>query len=161
MFCRTAAVCIIEIASLVFNNACFMCTALTAQTVIEYYFTVILSVTLRDTEFIDSCSDSAFGVEGRIFGSTARCISSVSVQITCVRIIVGIGVMFSTAFLVLCRNRCNTWPYRISSSLPVILAEIAAAIEVCVNMTIPITWFLKVDIIIIAVYFCGAVGFCP
>ena len=52
-------------------------------------------------------------------------------------------------------------PYRIYSSLPVVITEISACIEVCVNMVAPVCRCLKVYIIVITVDIKCTVSFCP
>ena len=129
---------------------CFLAAFPLAQTVVENDLAVIGAVAQRYSELINSVISPCKCAVG--VGRCGR--SRAAVKTTRIRIGVNIGVMLyiiRTGFisLVLGSDRFNTGPDRIAGSLPVVLTEISAAIEVSVYMITPCAWCGKVNIIII------------
>ena len=116
-----------------------MTAAVICRTVIEDNEIIVGAVAQRDAELIDNvCLAVPCVVKGR-FGIGYAC-RIVSVQTTAIGILVDIGMGVCACCTscwigrVLGRYRCNARPDRVAGSLPVVLTEIAAAVEVSVDV---------------------------
>ena len=164
---------VVEITSMIGNSACLMVLVgisvyLIVKSVIEDDFLVVGAVALRYAELVYSIAVSPEGTFG-VGGCTGPCNGVKLSGRSGILIRVGIGIgMIRTRYItvdillyIFARNSRFTGPYGIYGSLPVILLDVSACIEVSVNVIAPVGRCFEVNIIIIAVYINGAVGFVP
>ena len=103
------------------------------QTVIEDDLFVVFAVALRYAELVDSVCSTILGKLEVTVRSNLQRIVITCIQIICIGVMIGIGMIICIACCILCSDRRNARPYGVAGSQAVVLAQVAAAVEVSIK----------------------------